>query len=81
MWLKIIIGAVLMTAFDLILDPGATALGFWVWEIQGWYYGVRVHEALGFSSFSISEVIDLLSGFVRLLKESTILPSRSIRYL
>jgi putative membrane protein len=39
-WVKSILGAVLMTAFDLVLDPGATALGFWIWEIDGWYYNV-----------------------------------------
>ena len=29
-----------MTTFDLVLDPGATALGFWIWENGGWYYNV-----------------------------------------
>ncbi len=37
---KIVLGAILMTTFDLVLDPGATALGFWIWESGGWYYNV-----------------------------------------
>lgn len=53
MWLKILIGAILMTTFDLILDPGATALGFWVWEIQGWYYGVPLMNFFGWMVTSI----------------------------
>lgn len=52
-WLKILIGAILMTAFDLILDPGATTLGFWVWEIKGWYYGVPLMNFFGWMVTSI----------------------------
>ncbi|MEY3470962.1 MAG: hypothetical protein RLZZ223_312 [Candidatus Parcubacteria bacterium] len=52
-WLNTIIGAILMTTFDLILDPGATALGFWVWEIQGWYYGVPLMNFFGWMVTSI----------------------------
>ena len=51
--LKIIIGAILMTTFDFILDPGATALEFWVWEIQGWYYGVPLMNFFGWMVTSI----------------------------
>jgi putative membrane protein len=53
LWLKIILGAVLMTTFDLILDPGATALGFWLWEIDGWYYGVPLMNFFGWMVTSI----------------------------
>jgi putative membrane protein len=53
MWLKILVGAILMTTFDLILDPGATALGFWVWEIQGWYYGVPLMNFFGWMVTSL----------------------------
>lgn len=37
-WVRIGLGAVLMMVFDLVLDPGAAALGFWIWDNPvGWY--------------------------------------------
>ncbi len=39
------VGTVL--ALDLILDPGAVALGFWGWEDPGAYYGVPAINYLG----------------------------------
>jgi putative membrane protein len=42
-----------MTAFDLILDPGATALGFWIWEIDGWYYNVPLMNFFGWMVTSL----------------------------
>lgn len=38
---------VLVVSLDLILDPGAVALGFWAWEEPGAYYGVPVVNFLG----------------------------------
>lgn len=52
-WVKSILGAVLMTTFDLILDPGATALGFWIWENGGWYYGVPLMNFFGWMVTSL----------------------------
>ena len=52
-WVKSILGAVLMTTFDLVLDPGATALGFWIWEIDGWYYGVPLMNFFGWMVTSL----------------------------
>ncbi len=46
-WIKSLLGAVLMTTFDLVLDPGATTLGFWIWKIDGWYYGVPLMNFFG----------------------------------
>jgi putative membrane protein len=37
---RVILGALFMTSFDLVLDPGATRLGFWIWAEQGGWYGV-----------------------------------------
>lgn len=37
----------LVVTLDLILDPGAVALGFWAWEDPGVYYGVPVVNFLG----------------------------------
>jgi len=38
--LRIIFAALIATAFDLVLDPGAVRLGFWQYEGGGWWYGV-----------------------------------------
>ena len=37
----------LVVLLDLILDPGAVALGFWAWDDPGSYYGVPVMNFLG----------------------------------
>ena len=39
--------ALLLTLMDGVLDPGAAALGFWVWEGGGIYYGVPSGNYLG----------------------------------
>ncbi len=33
-------GTLLLVGLDLVLDPGAVALGFWAWEKAGAWYGV-----------------------------------------
>jgi putative membrane protein len=50
---KAIVGSVIITIFDLVLDPGAVALNFWVWSPQGVYYNVPISNFLGwiFSGF------------------------------
>lgn len=37
----------LVVAMDLVLDPGAVALGFWAWTDPGIYYGVPAMNFLG----------------------------------
>lgn len=37
----------LVIALDLVLDPGAVALGFWAWTDPGAYYGVPAINYLG----------------------------------
>ena len=39
--------ALLMTAFDLVLDPGSVSLGFWIWEDSIGFYGVPWSNFLG----------------------------------
>lgn len=45
--LHVLGAAVLLTLIDGVLDPGATALGFWVWAADGSYYGVPAVNYLG----------------------------------
>ncbi len=39
--------AFLLTIMDGVLDPGAAALGFWVWPDGGFYFGVPASNFLG----------------------------------
>ena len=46
-WLWVFRSAVLLTLIDGVLDPGAAALGFWVWPEGGAYYGVPLSNYAG----------------------------------
>ncbi|KYC44366.1 MAG: hypothetical protein APG12_01176 [Candidatus Methanofastidiosum methylothiophilum] len=54
---KAVLGSVTITIFDLVLDPGAVALKFWVWSPQGVYYNVPISNFVGW----------LLSGFIGMI--------------
>jgi len=43
----VLLSAVLMTAWDLLLDPQATQEGYWVWDTQGAYFGIPVQNFVG----------------------------------
>jgi uncharacterized membrane protein len=41
------VGAVVMTAWDLAMDPMMVAGGHWVWEVEGAYFGVPLQNYWG----------------------------------
>jgi uncharacterized membrane protein len=41
------VAALVMTAWDVVMDPGMAAEGNWVWEQGGVYFGVPRHNYLG----------------------------------
>jgi uncharacterized membrane protein len=41
------VGALVMTAWDVVMDPGMAAGGNWSWETGGAYFGVPRHNYLG----------------------------------
>lgn len=46
--LRIVAGAALLTAVDLIIDPlAAGPLGYWAWAEGGAYYGIPTHNFAG----------------------------------
>ena len=49
----IVRSAILLTLIDGVLDPGAAALGFWVWPDGGAYYGVPLSNYLGWILSSV----------------------------
>ncbi|MCL4559057.1 MAG: carotenoid biosynthesis protein [Chloroflexi bacterium] len=41
------VGGLIMTAWDLIMDPLMVASGHWVWEVKGAYFGVPLQNYAG----------------------------------
>ena len=41
------VGAVIMTAWDLAMDPMMVAGGHWVWEVNGAYFGIPLQNYWG----------------------------------
>ena len=58
------LAAVVMTAWDLVLDPIMVRMGHWVWEIDGIYFGVPLHNYLGWlvTTFSIFILYKWVTG-------------------
>lgn len=49
------IGGIVMTAWDVVMDPMMTRVGHWVWEVNGAYFGVPLQNYWGWwlTSFSV----------------------------
>jgi putative membrane protein len=59
----ILCAAVLLTLVDGVLDPGAAALGFWIWPEGGVYYGVPFTNYLGWLlSSSVAAALLIATG-------------------
>ncbi len=44
---QIILSGFLLMLVDMVLDPGAVALNFWVWELQDFFYKVPLSNFIG----------------------------------
>jgi putative membrane protein len=42
-----LVAALVMTGWDMVMDPPMAAAGVWVWEQGGGYFGVPLHNYLG----------------------------------
>ncbi len=49
-----LLSAIVLTAWDLGMDPIMVNTGHWAWEAKGWFYGVPLQNFLGwlFTAFS-----------------------------
>ncbi|MCA9380449.1 carotenoid biosynthesis protein [Candidatus Dojkabacteria bacterium] len=58
---KIIVTTILLLLLDLVFDPVATSLGFWMWDKSGIYYGVPALNFVGwiFSSLVSAFIVNL----------------------
>ncbi|QYO66661.1 isopentenyl-diphosphate Delta-isomerase [Leptolyngbya sp. 7M] len=45
--LRVITATLIITLFDIVLDPGAVYLGFWQYEGGGWFYNVPISNFAG----------------------------------
>lgn len=53
-WVEVMVGALWMTAFDLLIDPlAANELGYWRWASTGPYYGVPIMNFAGWFVVSL----------------------------
>lgn len=59
-----LIAAMVMTAWDMVMDPGNTAAGLWVWEQGGIYFGVPRQNYFGWilTTFLIFWTMSVLSS-------------------
>ena len=58
-WLEAVLAAVWMTAIDLVIDPlAANQLGYWRWDFKGAYYGIPLHNFIGW--FVVSLIVFLV---------------------
>ena len=44
---RIVATTLILTLFDVVLDPGAVLLGFWKYDGGGWFYGVPMSNFAG----------------------------------
>lgn len=52
--LEAVLASAWMTAIDLVIDPlAANQLGYWRWEKSGWYYGIPLHNFVGWFVVSL----------------------------
>lgn len=58
--------AVLLVFFDLVLDPGAVRMDFWMFDEKGWYYGVPFSNFLGWIFSGLLGAIILELFFMRI---------------
>jgi putative membrane protein len=63
MWKIIILSTLLVLVADLILDPAAVALNFWIYQSPGFFYGVPLMNFMGW----------ILTGFLSSLITAYIL--------
>ena len=64
---RVIATTLILTLFDVVLDPGAVLLGFWQYEGGGWFYGVPMSNFAGWlvSGLIGSVVLECLVAYFK----------------
>jgi bisanhydrobacterioruberin hydratase len=77
--LHVLYATLLLVWMDAVLDPGAAALGFWVWPEDGAYYGVPPSNYAGWLlSGALATTLLLTTGRWSETPEPTLLDSATI---
>ena len=65
--IRAVVAAMVMTAWDAVIDPGMSRAGFWIWEQGGSYFGVPRHNFAGWlvTTFSVYIVFGLFQRWLR----------------
>jgi uncharacterized membrane protein len=62
-WMSLaVVAALVMTGWDMVMDPGMSAEGNWVWEKSGGYFGVPRRNYLGWVATTF--LVYLIAGWV-----------------
>ena len=69
---RVIATAVMVTLFDVVLDPGAVMLGFWKYAGGGWFYDVPMSN---FAGWLVSGLIGAILIEIRLERVKSLLPT------
>lgn len=56
-WKRVGIATALLVGFDLVFDPLAVHMDFWSWSGGGVYYGVPVHNFIGWIIMSVLSML------------------------
>lgn len=70
--------AVIMTAWDLVMDPIMTLGQHWIWEISGSYFGIPVQNFIGWwlTTFIAISIFLIVSAFVKTAPIKSSVPER-----
>ncbi len=72
LWLSFL-AAITMTAWDLTIDPIMTELGMWTWHEEGAYFGVPIHNFLGWLATTFTIYLVFLAKQKRVEKRPSAL--------
>jgi len=64
---RAMIAAIVMTAWDAVIDPGMSRTGYWIWEHGGSYFGVPRQNSAGWllTTFVVYVVFGLLQRWLK----------------
>ncbi|MBV8639849.1 MAG: carotenoid biosynthesis protein [Verrucomicrobia bacterium] len=64
---RAMIAAIVMTAWDAVIDPGMSRTGYWIWEHSGSYFGVPRQNFAGWllTTFVVYGVFGLLQRWLK----------------
>jgi isopentenyl-diphosphate delta-isomerase type 1 len=64
---RVVATTLILTLFDVVLDPGAVRLGFWRYDGGGWFYGVPMSNFIGWLVSGLMGSV-ILEGLVAYFK-------------